>query len=170
MYLDIWISSVLAAIISQKGSDAWWYMKVEELLPEKYRNQASSYVKGTDTMDVWFDSGIQSFWNLSHILQGSIYYLVMPTTFSWRAHCTVYILPVLTMLHSSCVNYVQLPDMSLFCIFPFPLKYYVCTRIVVSCLMGMHSPYFFSLPGRMPKCSLLHYKMLKLHFLVSITN
>ncbi|KAH6816637.1 tRNA synthetase class I L [Perilla frutescens var. frutescens] len=47
----------IKSIISQKGSDAWWYMKVEELLPEKYRDQASNYVKGTDTMDVWFDSG-----------------------------------------------------------------------------------------------------------------
>ncbi|KAL3648693.1 Isoleucine--tRNA ligase, chloroplastic/mitochondrial [Castilleja foliolosa] len=47
----------IKSIISQKGSDAWWYMKVDELLPEKYRNEASSYVKGTDTMDVWFDSG-----------------------------------------------------------------------------------------------------------------
>ncbi|XP_073143957.1 isoleucine--tRNA ligase, chloroplastic/mitochondrial isoform X1 [Henckelia pumila] len=47
----------IKSIISQKGSDAWWYMSVEELLPEKYRTEASSYVKGTDTMDVWFDSG-----------------------------------------------------------------------------------------------------------------
>ncbi|CAH1427549.1 unnamed protein product [Lactuca virosa] len=47
----------IKTIISQKGSDAWWYMKVEELLPEKYRDKASDYVKGTDTMDVWFDSG-----------------------------------------------------------------------------------------------------------------
>lgn len=48
----------MAAIIAQKGSDAWWYMKVEDLLPEKYREKASDYEKGTDTMDVWFDSGI----------------------------------------------------------------------------------------------------------------
>lgn len=48
---------IFAAIISQKGSDAWWYMSVEELLPEKYRDKASNYEKGTDTMDVWFDSG-----------------------------------------------------------------------------------------------------------------
>ncbi|GER52191.1 isoleucine--tRNA ligase [Striga asiatica] len=47
----------IKSIISQKGSDAWWYMKVEDLLPERYRKEASSYVKGTDTMDVWFDSG-----------------------------------------------------------------------------------------------------------------
>ena len=45
------------AIISQKGSDAWWYMSVEDLLPEKYRDKAADYEKGTDTMDVWFDSG-----------------------------------------------------------------------------------------------------------------
>ncbi|XP_047310056.1 isoleucine--tRNA ligase, chloroplastic/mitochondrial [Impatiens glandulifera] len=47
----------IKAIISQKGSDAWWYMKVEELLPESYREKSSEYVKGMDTMDVWFDSG-----------------------------------------------------------------------------------------------------------------
>ncbi|WCJ23497.1 Isoleucine--tRNA ligase [Euphorbia peplus] len=45
------------SIIAQKGSDAWWYMKVEDLLPEKYRDRASDFEKGTDTMDVWFDSG-----------------------------------------------------------------------------------------------------------------
>lgn len=47
----------IKAIIAEKGSDAWWYMKVEDLLPGKYRDKASEYVKGTDTMDVWFDSG-----------------------------------------------------------------------------------------------------------------
>lgn len=45
------------AIIAQKGSDVWWELSVEELLPEKYRNNGRSYRKGTDTMDVWFDSG-----------------------------------------------------------------------------------------------------------------
>jgi isoleucyl-tRNA synthetase len=44
-------------IIAEKGSDAWWEMSVEELLPEKYRKDAAKYRKGTDTMDVWFDSG-----------------------------------------------------------------------------------------------------------------
>ncbi|KAL4312315.1 hypothetical protein GQ457_01G031180 [Hibiscus cannabinus] len=47
----------IKSIIAQKGSDAWWYMTVEDLLPEKYRDTASEYEKGTDTMDVWFDSG-----------------------------------------------------------------------------------------------------------------
>lgn len=49
--------SHIKAIISKKGSDAWWYMSTEELLPEKFRSNASEYEKGTDTMDVWFDSG-----------------------------------------------------------------------------------------------------------------
>ncbi|MDB9316045.1 isoleucine--tRNA ligase [Spirulina sp. CS-785/01] len=44
-------------IIAEKGSDAWWELSVEELLPEKYRNNGKTYRKGTDTMDVWFDSG-----------------------------------------------------------------------------------------------------------------
>jgi isoleucyl-tRNA synthetase len=45
------------AIIAEKGSDAWWELSTEELLPEQYRNNGKSYRKGTDTMDVWFDSG-----------------------------------------------------------------------------------------------------------------
>ncbi|XP_058212467.1 isoleucine--tRNA ligase, chloroplastic/mitochondrial isoform X2 [Rhododendron vialii] len=47
----------IKSIISQKGSDAWWYMSVEDLLPDVYRHKAPEYEKGTDTMDVWFDSG-----------------------------------------------------------------------------------------------------------------
>ena len=45
------------AIVAEKGSDAWWELSVEELLPEQYRNNGRTYRKGTDTMDVWFDSG-----------------------------------------------------------------------------------------------------------------
>lgn len=44
-------------IIAEKGSDAWWELSVEELLPESYRQNGKSYRRGTDTMDVWFDSG-----------------------------------------------------------------------------------------------------------------
>lgn len=58
----------MAAIIAEKGSDAWWYMKVEDLLPAKYRDKASEYVKGTDTMDVWFDSGIVYQYIMSDLL------------------------------------------------------------------------------------------------------
>ena len=45
------------AIVAEKGSDAWWEVPVEELLPEPYRSNGHRYRKGTDTMDVWFDSG-----------------------------------------------------------------------------------------------------------------
>jgi len=44
-------------IIAEKGSDAWWELSTEQLLPPEYRNNGRSYYKGTDTMDVWFDSG-----------------------------------------------------------------------------------------------------------------
>ncbi|XP_020110492.1 isoleucine--tRNA ligase, chloroplastic/mitochondrial isoform X2 [Ananas comosus] len=44
-------------IVADKGTDAWWYLPTEELLPQKYHDVASDYQKGTDTMDVWFDSG-----------------------------------------------------------------------------------------------------------------
>ncbi|NJN03780.1 MAG: isoleucine--tRNA ligase [Leptolyngbyaceae cyanobacterium SL_1_1] len=45
------------AIIAEKGSDAWWELTTEELLPESYRDNGHTYRKGMDTMDVWFDSG-----------------------------------------------------------------------------------------------------------------
>jgi isoleucyl-tRNA synthetase len=44
-------------IVAEKGSDAWWELSVEELLPPSHRANAHHYRKGTDTMDVWFDSG-----------------------------------------------------------------------------------------------------------------
>ncbi|WP_199249078.1 isoleucine--tRNA ligase [[Phormidium] sp. ETS-05] len=49
--------SHVQGIIAEKGSDAWWQMATEALLPESYRNNGRKYRKGTDTMDVWFDSG-----------------------------------------------------------------------------------------------------------------
>ncbi len=44
-------------IFREHGSDAWYSMSVEELLPEAYRQNGRTYNKGMDTMDVWFDSG-----------------------------------------------------------------------------------------------------------------
>jgi isoleucyl-tRNA synthetase len=44
-------------LFSEHGSDCWWTMNEEDLLPDKYKNEASKWKKGTDTMDVWFDSG-----------------------------------------------------------------------------------------------------------------
>ena len=45
------------SIFAQHGSDAWYSMSIEELLPEAYRHNGRTYRKGMDTMDVWFDSG-----------------------------------------------------------------------------------------------------------------
>ena len=44
-------------LIREHGSDVWWEREVEDLLPEAYKNNGRKYRKGTDTMDVWFDSG-----------------------------------------------------------------------------------------------------------------
>lgn len=47
----------IQALFAKHGSDAWYTMDESELLPEKYRDEAHKWKKGTDTMDVWFDSG-----------------------------------------------------------------------------------------------------------------
>ena len=44
-------------LIAKYGADIWWERDESELLPPAYANQASQWRKGTDTMDVWFDSG-----------------------------------------------------------------------------------------------------------------
>jgi isoleucyl-tRNA synthetase len=45
----------IQAIFAEHGSNAWWEMEDDELLPESFRGR--NLRKGTDTMDVWFDSG-----------------------------------------------------------------------------------------------------------------
>lgn len=47
----------IKAIVAEHGTDAWWEMSMEELLPPQYHNDGNTYRKGFDTMDVWFDSG-----------------------------------------------------------------------------------------------------------------
>lgn len=44
-------------VFAEHGSNAWWTMDEKDLLPEMYKDQADKWKKGTDTMDVWFDSG-----------------------------------------------------------------------------------------------------------------
>lgn len=44
-------------IFAEHGSDAWWKFDEKELLPDCYKGEADKWKKGTDTMDVWFDSG-----------------------------------------------------------------------------------------------------------------
>ncbi len=49
------IVSHVKEIVASRGSDAWWELEEDELLPESYRGR--NLRKGNDTMDVWFDSG-----------------------------------------------------------------------------------------------------------------
>ncbi|SAY38587.1 isoleucine--tRNA ligase [Candidatus Synechococcus spongiarum] len=44
-------------LFATHGSDVWWTMDEAELLPPAYAPEAERWRKGTDTMDVWFDSG-----------------------------------------------------------------------------------------------------------------
>eukprot|EP00871_Galdieria_phlegrea_P002989 jgi/Galph1/3691/GphlegSOOS_G2352.1 len=53
--LDKEILEHVLSIIRKHGSDAWFRLSVDELLPAKHRGR--NLLKGTDTMDVWFDSG-----------------------------------------------------------------------------------------------------------------
>eukprot|EP00026_Physarum_polycephalum_P001241 Phypoly_transcript_01242.p1 GENE.Phypoly_transcript_01242~~Phypoly_transcript_01242.p1 ORF type:complete len:959 (+),score=137.10 Phypoly_transcript_01242:295-3171(+) len=45
-------------LVRVHGTDCWWNLDLDELLPPQYRNNGVKYTKGTDTMDVWFDSGV----------------------------------------------------------------------------------------------------------------
>lgn len=47
----------IKSIVAEHGTNAWWTMDEADLLPEKYKDEAHKWKKGTDTMDVWFDSG-----------------------------------------------------------------------------------------------------------------
>ena len=47
----------ISNLFSIYGSDVWWEYDVSKLLPPSYLNEAEKWQKGTDTMDVWFDSG-----------------------------------------------------------------------------------------------------------------
>jgi isoleucyl-tRNA synthetase len=44
-------------LFKEHGSDCWWNFSTENLLAPKYRNSGVEYIRGTDTLDVWFDSG-----------------------------------------------------------------------------------------------------------------
>ncbi|MBW3041297.1 isoleucine--tRNA ligase [Prochlorococcus marinus] len=49
--------SHIADLFLTHGADIWWEYEVSKLLPPSYVNEADRWQKGTDTMDVWFDSG-----------------------------------------------------------------------------------------------------------------
>ncbi len=54
------LSTMSKAIIAKKGSDAWWELSVQSYYQSPIAIMVRSYRKGTDTMDVWFDSGSSS--------------------------------------------------------------------------------------------------------------
>ena len=47
----------IQALFAEHGSDVWWQRDEAGLLPEPYAAEADQWRKGSDTMDVWFDSG-----------------------------------------------------------------------------------------------------------------
>ena len=47
----------IQALIAEHGADVWWEKDESELLPQSHQGEADQWRKGTDTMDVWFDSG-----------------------------------------------------------------------------------------------------------------
>ncbi len=49
--------SHISNLIKEHGADIWWEFPVSKLLPSDYALDADNWEKGTDTMDVWFDSG-----------------------------------------------------------------------------------------------------------------
>ncbi|MCF7925961.1 MAG: isoleucine--tRNA ligase [Candidatus Izimaplasma sp.] len=58
--LDKEVINHVASIIAEKGTNAWFELPAEELLPDGYTNPASPngrFEKETDILDVWFDSG-----------------------------------------------------------------------------------------------------------------
>lgn len=50
-----------AAFVEKEGSDSWFRRQTSEFLPEDFRCpycKGSNFSKGTDILDVWFDSGV----------------------------------------------------------------------------------------------------------------
>ena len=50
--------SHISKVFLSKGASAWWALSTKELLPPSLEDSAQCYDKSTDTMDVWFDSGV----------------------------------------------------------------------------------------------------------------
>ena len=55
--LDANVIEHVAKVFEELGSDAWWQLPIERLLPDQFQAISSRLEKGKDTFDVWFDSG-----------------------------------------------------------------------------------------------------------------
>ncbi|XP_026188206.1 isoleucine--tRNA ligase, mitochondrial isoform X2 [Mastacembelus armatus] len=54
--------SHIATLFKEKGSDCWWELPVEALLPPEVLKKSKAgpvtdYIRGEDVLDIWFDSG-----------------------------------------------------------------------------------------------------------------
>ncbi|XP_071327198.1 isoleucine--tRNA ligase, mitochondrial isoform X3 [Trachinotus anak] len=54
--------SHIAQLFKEKGSDCWWELPIETLLPPEVLKKSKAgpvtdYVRGEDVLDIWFDSG-----------------------------------------------------------------------------------------------------------------
>ncbi len=58
-HLNKTIIEHVAEFVEQKGTNVWWELEAEELLPNGYKCSCQNikFKKETDIMDVWFDSG-----------------------------------------------------------------------------------------------------------------
>jgi isoleucyl-tRNA synthetase len=62
--LDVDIMEGVAKLVEEKGSGAWFEAQVGDLIPEGYKHPVTGeteFRKETDTLDVWFDSGVTHF-------------------------------------------------------------------------------------------------------------
>jgi isoleucyl-tRNA synthetase len=59
----------VADIFKRDGPESWWQKDASALLPAQYMSK--HYRKGTDTLDVWFDSG--TFWNINPSKPADLY-------------------------------------------------------------------------------------------------
>ncbi|CAE6460788.1 unnamed protein product [Rhizoctonia solani] len=57
----------IIGVLSEKGVNHWWDGPVEDFIPPSEHTSGRSWKKGTDTIDVWFDSG--SSWSLIRDLE-----------------------------------------------------------------------------------------------------
>ncbi|PWN31127.1 isoleucyl-tRNA synthetase [Jaminaea rosea] len=48
----------IADLLREKGTDYWWSGEAEQFVAPQYRAEGKRWTKGTDTLDVWFDSGV----------------------------------------------------------------------------------------------------------------
>lgn len=59
-------------LVRNNGSNVWWELSEKELLPPEFAHESDQWEKGTDTMDVWFDSG-SSWFNVLEPDQADLY-------------------------------------------------------------------------------------------------